>query len=500
MSLTRQTDVDSARAALLDGRLLDAVRLARESRRRRPDDALAAWLEGRALLDLERTEEALAALSTAASLLPDSSDVHLSHGAALATLGRMQDAYQAYIRALELAPSSPEVLTRVGGFLLERGELGTARAFLETAYRAGSIDALASLVQVCEREGRADEAFALLDRLPESFPTPPALVLAVARLMRSQGESARARGLLESLVTLELSPRVAVRVHHFLGAVLEDLGEHAGAFAAHARANELRGLRYDALQHEARTERILASYTRERFAREPRVRAASELPVLIVGMPRSGTSLVEQILSSHPAVHAAGELDELLSIQGRVDPESRSELEQASREYCARLEAQSAGCSRVTDKMPHNFLALGTAALIVPGARVVHCRRDARDTCLSIFFHDFHATHDYATDLTSLGHQWRQYERVMAHWREHLPLPMHEVSYEVLVADPEAEIRRLVEFLGLEWDPAVLEFHRSARVVRTASWGEVRRPIHRESVGRAGRYASELSPLDVALA
>jgi Flp pilus assembly protein TadD len=478
---------------------LDAVELARESRRV-ADDALAAWLPRVARSRPRRTPEAEEALATAASLLPDSSDVHLSHGAALATLGRMQDAYRSYIRALELAPSSPEVLTRVGGFLLERGELATARACLESAFQNGSIDALACLMQVCEREGRTDEALALLERLPESFPTPPALVLAVARLMRSRGESERARGLLESLVTLELSPRVAVRVHHFLGAVLEDLGEHDRAFAAHARANELRALRYDAREHEERTERILATYTRGRFAREPRVHSTSDLPILIVGMPRSGTSLVEQILCSHPSVQAAGELDELLAIQARVDPGSKEELERASREYRARLAGQSAGRPRVTDKMPHNFLALGTAALIAPGARVVHCRRDARDTCLSIYFHDFHASHDYATDLSALGHQWRQYERLMEHWREHLPLAMHELDYEALVTEPEGEIRKLLAFLDLDWNPAVLDSHRSTRPVRTASWEEVRRPIHRESVGRSERYSRDLVALVAALA
>ncbi len=491
--------MEGARVALAEGRFLDAVELARRSRAERPDDALAAWLEGRALLDLERAAEAQAALATAASLLPGSSDVQLTHASALAELGRMQDAYQAYIRAFELAPNSPEVLTRVGAFLLERGELDFARTCLESAFHGGAIDALAGLVQVCERQGRVDEAFAHLERLPEGFPTSPTLVLAVARLMRSQGQRERACALVQDLATLELPPRTAVRVQHFLGTILEDLGQYARAFAAHARANELRGLRYDAHGHEERVARILGTFTRERFAREPRVHELAELPILIVGMPRSGTSLIEQILSVHPSVHASGELDDLLQIQERIDFESRADLEQAGRAYRERLLSQAAGRPRVTDKLPHNFLALGTAALIAPGTRVVHCRRDALDTCLSIYFHDFHATHDYATDLAALGHQSRLHDRVMTHWRVHLPLPMHEVAYEALVTEPEREIRRLLAFLGLDWNPAVLDFHRSARAVHTASWDEVRHPIHSGSVGRAARYTKELEPLIAAL-
>jgi hypothetical protein len=224
-------------------------------------------------------------------------------------------------------------------------------------------------------------------------------------------------------------------------------------------------------------------------------------------MPRSGTSLVEQILASHSRVFGAGELADmgllaLSTSSGAVEyPETvRSlapdQVEKLAAAYRRRLDSLAPGARRVTDKMWQNFEFLGFAALLFPRSRVIHCVRDPMDTALSCFFHHFYGRGmAFAYDLKDLGAYYLQYRRIMTHWRSVLDLPILEVSYERLVEDPETGIRELVAFAGLDWEPACLRFFETDRIVRTASLEQVRRPIYRTSVGRARRYAPWLGPL-----
>jgi hypothetical protein len=228
-------------------------------------------------------------------------------------------------------------------------------------------------------------------------------------------------------------------------------------------------------------------------------------------MPRSGTSLVEQILASHPAVHGAGELTEIglmalsTAAGGREYPESVRGLDARSvnamaAAYGRRLDALAPKAERVVDKMWQNFEYLGFAAMLLPAARIIWCRRDPADLGLSCFFqHFFGDGVPFAYDLAHIGCMVREHERAMAHWRAVLDLDILDLTYETLVADPEAQIRRLVKFAGLPWDPACLRFHQTERVVRTASHAQVRRPLYSSSVGRHRAYARWLGPLYRAL-
>ena len=230
-------------------------------------------------------------------------------------------------------------------------------------------------------------------------------------------------------------------------------------------------------------------------------------------MPRSGTTLLEQILAAHPAVAAGGERDDLQLIAGalggwlqRDEPfpgvaahlgvETARSLET---HYRNRLEKAFPGGGRVTDKLPSNYLRLGLVAAVAPGTRVVHLRRDPMDTGLSCYFTHFGRGQSFACDLTHIGHAYREYTRLMDHWRAVRPLPMLELTYEDLVADPETRVRQLLAFLELPWDPACLEFHRQEAAVRTASLWQVRQPLYASSVGRWRRYARHLEPLRRAL-
>ncbi len=231
----------------------------------------------------------------------------------------------------------------------------------------------------------------------------------------------------------------------------------------------------------------------------------SDVPVFIVGMPRSGTTLVEQIASSHKLVFGGGErddIDTILTVLGRDqttglpaewDPAS---VHREAAAHVSRLRELAPSASRVIDKMPDNILWLGQIARLFPQARVVLCRRDPRDQSLSCFFQDFREEMTlWTNDLADCGFRARQIDRLVQHWRKVLPLKMLEIEYETLVSNLEAESRRLIGFLGLEWDPACLDFHKTERTVQSASYWQVRQPLYATSVGRWRHYRSHLGPL-----
>jgi hypothetical protein len=236
--------------------------------------------------------------------------------------------------------------------------------------------------------------------------------------------------------------------------------------------------------------------------------------VFIVGMPRSGTSLVEQILASHSVVHGAGELPHLawianaisrLTPSGTPYPEGAAELTQqqlseAASRYLAALDEIAPTALRVTDKMPHNFRFLGLIQQLLPRSRIIHVHRDPLDTCLSCFFQEFSAAHAYARTLHDLGTHYLDYRRLMQHWADTLTIPLLTIQYEDLVSSIESEARRMIEFCGLDWEAQCLEYHTSTRVVRTLSAGQVNKPLYKTSVGRWRHYAEHLAELRQMLA
>ena len=291
-----------------------------------------------------------------------------------------------------------------------------------------------------------------------------------------------------------------------LGKAFDDIGEYEQAIRRYNGANALRArsAHFDRAAIARRYDDLIASYDAEDLAssayRRP-LRDEDDVPVFIVGLPRSGTTLAEQILSSHPAVAAGGELQfwrvralELRRfVSGAPDPAA---LSQAADDYFALLRGVGPTAKRVTDKAPLNYEELGLIRLALPGARIVHCRRNPVDTALSIYFTEFASSLGFAFDRGDIVFMYRQYERLMAHWRRILPPDkLLELDYERLVADREAQTRRLVAFAGLEWDDACLEHERNARIVRTASVWQARQPIYTTSVGRWRRYEPWLGEL-----
>ena len=297
--------------------------------------------------------------------------------------------------------------------------------------------------------------------------------------------------------------------------LLDRAGRFDEAFAQARLGGVLRGVYYNAAATEAGVTRQIEYFTRERLGCLPRASHQSEKPLFIVGMPRSGTSLVEQILASHPQVHGGGELDVMfkvataamqkLSRQGWGEfPQYFNRLylgvaDELANIYLQPLIALNPSAKRITDKMPLNFLHVGLIALLFPQSRVIHCRRDPMDTCLSCFMTDFAGGNEFSYDLAALGHFHRQQDRLMAHWKSVLDLPILDVQYEQLVGDAEPQTRRLLGFAGLSWSDKCLRFHENDRFVNTASNEQVRRPLYKSSVQRWKNYEKHLVPLKTSL-
>jgi tetratricopeptide (TPR) repeat protein len=367
------------------------------------------------------------------------------------------------------------------------------------------------------RRGRSSEAAACLRRIVDIEPrhVPAWYSLAANTRHRFSAEEIRR---VESIIS---DPRTAAGtrglLHFGLAAVHDRMGHWNDAFRHVIEANRSRksddaqrGIAFDRERHALRIDDLIRSFPAEAFERIAFSGCESELPVFVLGMPRSGTTLVEQILASHPKVNGAGELDDILhlaetlqagdGLQASVAGATREPLRKAAEQQLSRYRTLGGEAIRVVDKTTVNFLHLGLIAMLFPKARVIHCTRDARDTCLSCFFHNFASPGlNFTFDLADLGAFYREYDRLMTHWRAALPVRMMEVPYEDLVSDPEGWSRAMVEFCALEWDPSCLDFHRSDRIVRTASAQQVREPVHRRSVGRWKAYERHLGPLFEAL-
>jgi Sulfotransferase family len=294
-----------------------------------------------------------------------------------------------------------------------------------------------------------------------------------------------------------ITKQEAVHVHFALGKAYDDLGEYGRAIEHFDQANSLKKRMdkyYDGNAHADLVDRLISRFTPEFFARNKDMAHDWDVPVLIVGMPRSGTTLAEQILSSHPDVTPGGELtfwpdhapDFGVDRHGRIDPVWMRETQAA---YQARLSQISTTARRVTDKLPQNFQNVGLLHAAFPRAHVIHCRRDPMDTCLSIYFTYFAKRMDFSFDREWIVDFYQQYARLTEHWLNVLPSScLLEVKYEELVAAPEPLIRRMIDFCGLEWDDACLRPEQNQRVVKTASVWQARQPIYGTSVSRWRHY------------
>jgi tetratricopeptide (TPR) repeat protein len=444
-----------------------------------------------ALLARGQTEQAIEQLREAIRLAPDYVIAHSNLGAALGALNQYEASAESFRAALRLDPRNTHARSNLAATLGFQGRIA---------------EALAELQETLRVEPDHVRALFVLS------------TLAAAGHHRFTGDEVQRIEVLADRADLPLADRS--HYHFALAQWLDQTGETDKAFEHARRANELRqdinrrdGTLFDPDVHRQYVDDLIATFTPAHFDRVRGFGANSDLPVLIVGMMRSGTTLTEQILASHPEVFGAGELSDLGLLAGSLPrklgiaapyPQCVARIDVATTgaiaaEYLNTLQRQGGAARRVVDKMPLNFLGLGFIATLLPNARIVHCRRNPLDTCLSCYFRDFATSFTFKYDLRHLGLYYREYERLMEHWKQVLPVPMLELHYEELTAEPEAVSRRLLAFCGLDWDERCLRFHETDRPVRTASAAQVRNPMYRTAVGRWKRYERHLQPLIAAL-
>jgi hypothetical protein len=471
----------------------------------------------------------------AIGLAPGNANFHFRLGTLQWRRGRVE-AGACIARAVSLRPDFAMGFAALSAWSLEHGLIEAADESSRIAMSLAPDDngVQQARAGVLEAMGDLDAAWELTARLVGRGHAPMPVVRLYGRMARYHDQHVAALALVnQQLATGNHSPADQSRLHFTAAELLDSVGRYDEAFD-HARVgNELARPPYDPAAHERTFDSLIDYFTRDRMARLARSEDRNETPVFIVGMPRSGTTLVEQILASHSAVHGAGELDfmqqvwagtvGMISSDGagvgggrsgsseylrdrRLGPSDKypacldrltmDQVTGISQVYLQPLIAMNPAAKRITDKLPLNFLHLGLISLLLPGARIIDCVRDPRDTCLSCYFATFNAGNDFKHDLNHAAHFYLQSRRLMKHWREVLDLPMLEVSYEQLVMEPESQARRMLEFLGLPWEAQCLDFHHSRRAVTTSSMQQVRRPMYQSSIGRWRHYTHHLKVLD----
>jgi tetratricopeptide (TPR) repeat protein len=527
------------------GRPADAIVPLDEAVRLEPSNALLQHDLGLACLEVGRMEDAASALRRAVSVDPTYADAHFRLGIALEQLGDVAGAVAAYDRATELAPALTEAWFRAGalvstlghrdeaigcfrraaetGAKTRYGRLGKARELLledrdaeaeKVLRKALAVDPENALAHellggLLSELGRFDEARACFE---QAIAIAPMLAGSYYDLVRCRrvtseecaGESGLLRKMQSAFATPGIDSSARHRLHLAIGKIADDLGNYALAMEHFDAADAVRREQnaFDAKAFETEVDRLIARCTPEWVAKSAEDGRAEATPVLIIGMPRSGTTLVEQIVSSHPDVRGAGELN-YWNEQGsewhhpsRTKATEATFLREASKAYLDLLRRMYPKSKRVSDKMPFNFLWAGLIHRAFPRATIIHCRRSAIDTALSIHQTHFHPGFAFPTGGVELVEYYRSYRRLTDHWRKVLPADRFlEVEYEELASAPEPTIRRVIEACDLPWNQACLSPENNLRAVRTPSKWQTRQPIYRHSVARWRRYEAWLGPL-----
>lgn len=427
----------------------------------------------------------------------------------LKQLDRLDEAFDAAKKATMIAPDNAEAQNTLGQICQALGRHDEALAIYERAATLPGVateGSLSNLAVLLMEIGQKDAAMQAFDQALAKFPRSASLWYNSADLRKftaGSPELAQMEALLNAGTVQSLSDRMSL--NFALGKAHMDAGNGARAFHYLAEGNRMKRSTYefDVAKTGQWMDSFAKAFTPAAFKKLKGAGVDSDLPIFVVGIPRSGTTLIEQILASHPAIHGAGELSALQRIVddlgeypdvlGRL---SKDDLTRLGQTYLSKVQKLAQGHTHVVDKMPANFLHLGLIHLALPKARIIHCRRDPVDTCLSCYSKLFSAEQLFAYDLTELGQFHRAYQKMMAHWRKVLPKDrLIEVDYENVVDDLEGQSRRLIEFLGLPWDEACVNFHQNKRAVKTASVNQVRQPIYKTSKGRWKAHADHLGPL-----
>ena len=432
--------------------------------------------------------------------------------AAQVGMARHAEARKSAQKGLKLNPKSADLRVRLGLTYVAEHRFGEAAAEFERALKGqpGHQWALRCLADALTKLDRDDEAYELLRPLVVGKPLDSGFGLAYMKVCLKTKRYDEGLELAEPLIhAADTTPQHRTVMLFNIAELYAKSGQHDRAFEVYRLANECPGYVFDSARRREGVDRVIEAWTPEAIARLKRPARKSDRFVFIVGMPRSGTSLVEQIIVSHPRAFGCGELDFINNIAvqiagspdgwaylDRLERLTPGTLDQAAQKYSQEMRKLAPGADYITDKMPANAQHLGLISAMLPQCRVIHCVRDPRDSCLSCYFHNFLGKGNVFTyDLANIGDYFADYWRLMKHWKTVLDIPILDVVYEEIIADQEGQSRRLIEFLGLEWDDRCLEFHKTKRTTKTLSSDQVNKPIYSSSVARWKPYEKHLGPL-----
>lgn len=498
------------------GKIEEAISCYRKALEIRPNDPFAHLNMGNALQSQGDFEGAISCYQEALRFKPDLTQAYYDMGNTFKAAGKLREAISCYEKALRMDPDEFSAVYNMGNTYQDLNKLDDAISCYKRALeiQPDNPNAYNNMGNALETQGNFGEAISCYFKALEIQPTYAEAFYHLARAEKITDQNKEA--ILQwasQLSESQLSEDSAVYLNFGLGKVYDDLRQFEKAFEHYRLGNKLERSQhdFDAESHAAYISRIIETCNADFLQDRQSWRDNSQMPIFIFGMPRSGTTLVEQIVSSHPKVLAGGELDFFFQLEPKSTPEGQPLSypeylslvdQQTARDISSKylqlirnLAESAEGQNRVTDKMPHNFLFLGFLCLLFPNAKFIHCQRHPLDTCLSIYFQRFAREHHYAYDLIDIGSSYREYHRLMGHWHDILPIQIFEVTYEGMVGNQEEVSRELIAFCGLEWDSRCLDFHKSERPVFTSSNWQVRQPMYTSSVGRWKNYERFLGPL-----
>ncbi len=487
----------------------EAIEAYRKSLAIKAEDVVTTIKLGNAFNAAERWPEAIPPFEQALAILPDNAKVHRHLGAALHKTGQTNKAIQCFERALRLRPDYAGALVDFALVLRRLGRADEALVQLEQVLdlKPDDADAQINRALTLRQLGQTELA---VERLEQFIVAKPGSGETYYHLSMMKPEQSLKPVIDKLLSDPELPNDDAIFCHFSLGNLCNDNSSFDQAFSHFLKANTLfrKTYAYDPKENVLFIDNLIKVYSKRFFQNKGNFGSASQLPVFIVGMPRSGTTLIEQILSSHSLVHGAGEIgtvpainisiaEQLKHASPRLAPMTHVDKkmsEKYSALYLRELALHSTSAQRITDKLPENFARIGLIKILFPDARIIHCQRNPLDNCISLFFHCFMAF-KASFELTELGQYYLQYQRLMSHWHKLFPGEIFDVQYEELVTDQEKVSKQLVDYIGLEWDEKCMDFHTSERPVMSPSSIQVRQPMYKTSIDRWKHYEKQIRPL-----
>ena len=441
-------------------------------------------------------------------LLEVSADKYLS-------IHQPDKAVENYKKATEYAPGNLNLLYKYAFSLMRIGNFEKAHKCIDEVLQRDSnhVPTRSLLVAVYEKTGQTDKGWQEINALFNTYPGNAYIAITYGKYgLRAEQQLITIPKLQHVLRQSGLKADDELSLHMLLGKLYDSIYDYKNAFTHFSQANNLKYNNYDVSTFETQVSNIISFYSKEKYSALPDSTNDSSDCIFILGMPRSGTSLIEQIVSSHSKVHGGGELQYVPQMMHTIQTSrpgiefpqvlseiNKAELDSYANDLLSSLKALSPETQKITDKLPHNFLFIGLIHKLLPNAKIINCVRDPIDNCLSCYFQHFGGYHPYAYNLSNLGKYYLQYQRLMSHWETTLEIPILNMRYEDVVNDTGTQVKNILSYLDLDWEDGCLEYYKNKRTVNTASYTQVERKIYKGAINRWKNYEPFISELIRAL-